>query len=260
MSSPTSDLRDFRKIFEQSITIKDIAEPLVCFSHRKSARTVATYMENNDFDVAGVNKDGLVVGYVDKADLAVGQLSRYLKPFEESDLLGESASVATLVNKLSEKPCVFATAFGRVGGIVTHADMQKAPVRMWMFGLVSLLELQMQQSIESSYSEEEWIAYLSPGRIEKAKKTYQELTRKNEAIDLINCLEYADKREIFCRSEKLFPLTGFSSKTRLSKSLGSIINLRNDLVHVHDLTYKPWLRISRVLADCESLLVALAKR
>ena len=54
-----------------------------------------------------------------------------------------------VVSGLNRHPRLFVSVFGRVGGILTRSDLQKAPVRMWLFGMVTILEVGFVQLIES---------------------------------------------------------------------------------------------------------------
>jgi hypothetical protein len=146
-----------------------------------------------------------------------------------------------------------------VGGIVTRADMQKTPVRMWMFGLISMLEMQMQRVIESAYPDNDWLDHLEENRRDKARRLYEQRVHENEYIDLIDCLEFSDKKKIFAASPHLILLSGEESATQFKRKMGRTIELRNYLAHPTRSTYKPWGWISRTMADCQSILTALTE-
>ncbi|MEE9550496.1 MAG: hypothetical protein V3W08_08875 [Candidatus Binatia bacterium] len=100
-----SSLSDLRRIFEENFTVRYLAPPFVSFDDSRAADKVRTFMEPpRDYDVVGVRKDGLIEGYVNREDLGPGVLNDYLKPFEPSLLLDESANIRDALRLLCEPP------------------------------------------------------------------------------------------------------------------------------------------------------------
>ena len=60
MKQLKSSLGDLRRLFTRTITLRDIAEPLVSFDHTQLAGEVRTFMEQREFDVVGVREHGVV--------------------------------------------------------------------------------------------------------------------------------------------------------------------------------------------------------
>ena len=102
---------------------------------------------------------------------------------------------------LARFPQVFVVVMGEVSGIITKGDLQKAPVRLWLFGVLSLLEMQFLRLIRTAYPQDTWKGFVSENRLGKAGQLLQERKRRNEAIDLADCLQFADKRTIVLRSD-----------------------------------------------------------
>ena len=88
-----------------------------------------------------------MVGYAKRDELADGVLGTYCLQFGTEHVLPASAPLLTALNIVREHTRAFILVLGRVGGIVTRGDFQKAPVRMWLFGLVTLVEMQLLQAI-----------------------------------------------------------------------------------------------------------------
>ena len=80
-----------------------------------------------------------------------------------------STCLPTLVRLLNERPRVFVTSLGRVGGIATRSDLRKPPVRMWLFGMITIVEMGLTRLIETRFPEEGWKDLLSASRLEKAE-------------------------------------------------------------------------------------------
>ena len=155
---------------------------------------------------------------------------------------------------LKDTPWLFVTVMDQVWGIATRGDLQKTPVRMWLFGLVSLLEMQFLRIIRATYPSEQWKPLLSEGRLSQAAAIMDDRLRRNEAIDLADCLQFADKRTIVAKSEALRGALGSTSRTRADEVLGELENLRNDVAHAQDVLAGRWPRIVDLARDAEELL------
>ena len=111
-------------------------------------------MDAKDFDIVGVRQNGTVVGYVHRADLREGMLEQYVRPFDEQLLLDDWSPMLSVLELLASFPQVCVVVMGEVSGIIMKGDLQKAPVRMWLFGVLSLLEMQFLRLIRTVYSQD----------------------------------------------------------------------------------------------------------
>lgn len=119
-----SSLRDLREIFERSITVKDIAEPLASFDGDCSIDDVQKFMDNKDYDVIGVRKDGLIYGCARKSDFSGGKLEEYLIIFDENEKFPLTTSLIEIIKSFRSLERIFVLVFDQVGGIVTRGDLQ----------------------------------------------------------------------------------------------------------------------------------------
>lgn len=252
-----SSISDLRRIFEENITVRYLAQPFVFFDESCAAAEVRTFMDPpRDYDVVGVRKDGLIEGYVNREDLGPGVLNDYLKPFEPDLLLDESASIRDALRLLCEPPHrVYVQVIDRVSGIVTKGDLQKLPVRMWLFGLISLIEMQFLRLIRGGWPDESWKELISPDqRLVDAQKMLDNRQSRNEKIDLADCLQFCDKREIVLENDKLRTELGFKSKGSGEKTLTQLENLRNNLDHAQDILEGSWRELFNLVVAAEDIL------
>ena len=63
-----------------------------------------------------------------------------MKPFDDTQVVLDTSPLPDLVLRLREHRRLFVSIFGRIGGIVSRTDLDKPPVRMWLFGMVTLVE------------------------------------------------------------------------------------------------------------------------
>ena len=138
LKSSSADLRD---LFKDSITVKYLAEPLKSVPACEDAAKLRSWMEARDFDVLGIEENGTVCGYVERSHLGKGKCNDYQQIFHPSELIAAATPLMELLPLLREKPRLFVLESNRINGIVTCGDLQKAPVRMLLFGLVTLLEM-----------------------------------------------------------------------------------------------------------------------
>lgn len=249
-----STLGDLRHLFDRSVTVRYLAEPLASFDGPRDAADVRRFMEQRDFDVVGVRINGEVVGYAEAQQLHHGSLDHRLHEFHDHDLLDESTGIVVGLQRLTERPRVYVRSLGQVLGIITKGDLQKAPLRMWLFGLVSLLEMHLLRLIRGTHPDDSWTALLSASRVEKARAMLEDRRRRNEAIDLADCLQFADKRCIVAKTESIRSAIGFGSKNEAKKVLKDLEQLRDDLAHAQDIVTGRWPELAQLALTAESVL------
>lgn len=257
MKHSKSSFSDLHRIFNQSITAREIAEPLVSFESDRSASQVNRFMNEHDFDVVGVRHEGAMLGYVVRNSFKGESLSDHIISFDEEVLLNENEPLLNALKFLKDKGWVFIRFLNNPVGIITLSDLQKAPVRMWLFGIISLLEMRLLQRIREAYPDEEWQGYLSTKRIDAARGIHSERRKLNEAIDLAECLQLCDKKTIYGKSKNLKALHPFDSKGRWDNFMKKVEDLRNAIAHSNSIAFGSWLEVTQLvkeMEDCLSLL------
>jgi hypothetical protein len=248
-------LEDVRGLFENSITIRSIAEELQSRNAGEDASIVLKSMETLDFDVMGIEEEGVTYGYVERLRLGTGPCRNYQRIFHPSELIAESTPLVDLLPILRDVPRIFVIYSNRVNGIVTRGDLQKAPVRMLLFGLVTLLETLLLRLVQIHYPQDSWQKVLNSGRLEAARKLQAERKARNEAIELSDCLQFCDKRELVLRCPRGRAYLGFRSKRMGQLILEEAEELRNKLAHAQDLVSgSSWQQVIRIAAEAEALL------
>jgi hypothetical protein len=212
-------------------------------------------MKQHEYDVVGVRRDGLVIGYVERAPHAAGDaLSKLVIPFSPINLVDDTTPLLDALSLMRQSPRLFVRVLGQVGGIVTHGDLQKAPVRMWLFGLISLVEMQLLRLIREAYPDDSWTQFITPKRLGIAEKVMADRQQRNTAIDLADCLQLSDKREIILGSDVLREVVGFADKKQGETLLKELEQLRNNLAHAQDIVTGYWPEIVDLADQAEALL------
>lgn len=256
---PRSGTADLRNIFEKSIHVKHIAVyELENCRPDEDPRQVLERMKESDLDVLIVNDGKRNMGYVEKKSIDGTASSLSYRHFNEDELIGEEEPFISVLPILKKWQKVFVCTHRRnVVAIVTQSDLQKAPMRLFLFGLVTLLETQMLRIVTLSYSEEECKNTLNERRRELALDLQRERKKRNEDLGFFDCLQLSDKRDLILKRHNLaaqleVPVNG-------DEFFKKIEDLRNKLAHSQDLvrgTSWPDIidcaeRIERLLVRCE---------
>ena len=174
--------------------------------------------------------------------------------FAAGTLLPDSAPLLEVVKILASAPRVFVTAFGQPAGIVTRDDVQKPAVRMWLFGMVTMIELRYTRLIRETCPDESWRQYLSEGRLKKAEEFMAERRRRQRSADLLDCLQLSDKGQIVARDERIRGRTIFASRRQAEDGIKMLEGLRNNLAHAQDIVTSDWDAIVQLATHLDRLL------
>jgi hypothetical protein len=259
MKQLKSRAQDLRSLFEKSITIEYVAEPLKAVSAEIDAMEVLHWMQLQDFDVVGVKAENTISGYVERSHLIQcqsGKCSDYQQIFHPQELVAISTPLMKLLPILAQKPRLFVLDSNQVSGIITYGDLQKAPVRMLLFSLVTLLEMNLLRLVRLYYPQDSWQKVLKFDRLEAAQKLWRESRERNEATDLLDYLQFCDKRELILNQPELFEKLGFHSQRSGERFFKSAEHLRNRLAHAQNLVSgSSWQELISLAESMEKLLI-----
>lgn len=246
---------DLRELFKESITVKYLAEPLKSVQADEAAEILRPWMEAHDFDVLGIEEEGVVCGYVQRSLLGKGRCGDFQKIFHPSELIASSTPLMELLPLLGQKRRLFVLEGNRISGIVTCGDLQKAPVRMLLFGLVTLLEMNLLRLVRIFYPDDTWQPFLKKERLVAAKNLWEQGRARNEAIDLVDYLQFCDKRDLILASPDVFERLGLKSKRYGERFFKAAEALRNKLAHAQDLVNgSSWPEVISLAQEIETLL------
>jgi hypothetical protein len=188
----------------ENITAQCIYEPLLSCPIDSESNQAKEALVLRDFDVAGVkeNKDGPVLGYVFTKDIGEGEFKNYLIPIAIDIVISDSTPVANIVNILNGNEFAFVIAGNQITGIITKADINKPPVRIYIFGIISLLEMHLNLWISHYFQNNSWTGEISEARLAMANEVYAIRKGNNQELSLLECLQFCDKKELLSKSEE----------------------------------------------------------
>ena len=247
---------EIQDIFIDKITTKFIYEPLACCEINDSTNEVKNLMIQKDFDILGVTKDNNAIGYVRRQHLDHNSVEQYLLPFNTSNIISDSTPIAELFDLLSEQGYIFVLTKNKVAGIVTKADINKPIVRIYLFGIISLFELNLNYRINKYHeTAAKWEKLIKKERFELAQKLFKERQGQNLDLTILECLQLCDKREILRQTDAFLEIFNYSKST-FKSFVADVEKIRNEIAHSQNsiIANLPWERFVSTINDIKSFL------
>jgi hypothetical protein len=246
-----------RRLFTEDFNAADIADPCLSFDAERSASDVREVMIRRDATVAGVRVDGLVAGYVRQEDLGSGTVGDVVRAFAPGEVIPYTAGFHDVLASLAVFETVFVTSTGTVSAVIDRRDLQSAPVRMWLFGLITILESFVSRELEARFPDESWTTELSAGRLAKARELLSERRRRNLEASLVDCLQFGDKAGILVRQPDIREDWGFESKRQADRQIQDLQSLRNHLAHAQDILTYDWATILELAQRLDTIITRI---
>jgi hypothetical protein len=218
MSDLALQLR-MQKLLKEGFKAIDIARQILFYE------TLPTILPKNEEYVA-ILKDGKVTSFL---EVSTGVQSE----FTDENCLTQNSSLVDAILKLITEKVIFIKTLGGVVAYVTKNDLQKPPVRMWLFGTLTIIETFYTRAIAGFFPDDSWVDLVSASRLKKAKEIQAERIRRGALPpSLLDCLQYGDKLGIVSRSDEMrayYKVDG--TKTYMRNLVKQTEVLRNSLAH-----------------------------
>ncbi len=246
------------KLFEKDITVKAIYEKLYFVYFNDNASEVKNYLIEKHYDLAGIaeSESKPICGYIKTDDLKGGLCKDYVINFDIEEIASDSTPLIEVFKAFLSKEYLFILENNRIKYIVTKADLQKPAVKIFIFGLINLLEINFTKIINKIYPNDSWVNKISENRLNKAKELLSIRKNKNEDLSLLDCLEFADKRDLILKFNNILEIFDSKSKNNLEKKLRKIEDLRDLLAHAQnwDLEFS-WIEIINIILDIKNIII-----
>lgn len=244
------------RVFARAFTALDIAEPLRSYDDDREPREVLERMDELGLSVVGIRRAGLVTGIVHASDLRVGSgsLAERARPIDHRSRIAGDGSLTEVIRVLTMHEHGFVTSLGQVSAVVTRKDVQKPLVRMWLFGMITLVEMRVVERIHKVWPDGSWTEHVSAARLEMARELAAERERRGQSGTLLDCLQLADKVGILIKDEHELERFGLGSKKAAKRVTKELQSLRNNLAHSQDIITNDWAQIARMTGRIETLV------
>jgi len=239
-----------QKLFMEDFTARDIAEPLLSLDGSNPVAEALELMHDQDIRAVGVRVAGEIAGYLTREDSGEGACQDRMHTFDSASVLAEATPLREVLEALDTSVICFVSILGGPAAVIVREDIQKPPVRMWLFGLIAIMEMNLGRQLEERYPEASWREVLSPGRFDKALELLAERSRRNQLVRLSDCLQFTDKAQILIKDPEVLQQAGFPSKKEAQRAIKDLQSLRNNLAHGQDILSYDWetiLELSRRL-------------
>jgi hypothetical protein len=243
----------FGRMFKELFAARDIAEPLFSFDIDSRCEEVRKVMAQNHEDVASIRSKGTVQGYVRYIDLIDGTCTDGMRHFYSDQVISGDATLSDVIHVLTRHNYCFVTMLGEVAGVICRDDINKPMVRMWLFGLITMIETRIVQMIEKKYPDDSWQSVVSNERLNNAREIQEERLRRNQHCSLIDCLQLSDKARIAIEHPQILGMFGFASKRSGKQAIKNLESLRNNLAHAQDIVTHDWAQIARMSQRMEEM-------
>jgi len=234
------------RVLERAFTAKDIADPFISFEANIVSSELLAGMNLAEAEVAGLHEGRVPLGFVEASSLRSESGQAVLRGFAASQMVTPEGTFMEVIEVLTRHDWCFVQSQGGIVGAISRQDVQKPAVRMWLFGILTVAELEFTERIRTRWPEASWSGLLSPQRTDKARQLLAERERRKEKCELIDCLQLADKIEILLSDASELEALGVltpSAARRLGKQFES---LRNNLAHSQKLVEEDWPQIVRL--------------
>jgi hypothetical protein len=203
-----------------------------------------------------VRRAGLVAGWVGPGDLADGAIGDHTREFRREEVLDEAAGIDVVLGVLQGTEHVFVEWRGEIAAVITRRDLQKPPLRMWLFGAITVLETNLTWAIEQLYPDDAWRSLISHGRAEKAAALRAQRQQSGSDCRLVECLQIKDKMDILVSDRASFDVLGLKSAREADRLAHAIESLRNHLAHTQELEPEHLATAARLASFIDSILRA----
>jgi hypothetical protein len=254
----TTDIIHRHKIsrkFLQLFTAQDIAEPLLSFDMEHGKEGQAELMLPSGLYVAGVRSMGVVDGYVRPASgpSEAGRATEK-KLFNPAQVVTGDTRLAEVIAILTKYEYCFVELLGQVSGVIRREDIQKPEVRMWLFGIITMIEMFLLEQLKLRPDCDALINTLPPSRLAKTRELYEERVRRGQQCSMVDCLQLSDKAMLLTNTQSSLSELGFESKGEAKKMIKELESLRNNLAHAQDIVANDWPQIARMTHRMDMVL------
>ena len=241
----TNNLHLFR-LFTEAFSAQDISEPVRSFDALRPSAEILALMELHDLDFVCLRRLGVICGYAKREDLHGKLCGDHMRSFRPGQTISADSSLVDVIHILTLQRYGFITILGEVAGYFSRNDINKPVVRMWLFGIITFIEMEILKIIIEYFPDDSWKSAITDKRLELASKLQQERERRGQQSTLLDCLQFSDKAKILISKQETLEEIGLGSRSSAKKVIKEIESLRNNLSHAQDIVTYDWAQIVRI--------------
>lgn len=204
--------------------------------HDMPPSSATEWLAQNGYDAAPIYKDNNPVGFIHKDDIMTHDdgdtLEAYLTPLAIEYMISGDTSFPGVLSALIENPIYFLGGHNHVTGILTRADLNTAPARIYLFDRITYLEQHLRELILEK--KPDWKnTPVTTDEVDGIEDRYKDAQAANVALDKIHYAHFSTLETIITSVDSCREAAGFSTKGGANTRLHKVTELRNDVAHAN---------------------------
>lgn len=133
----------------------------------------------------------------------------------------------------SRQPGFFVLHRQELVGLVTPADLNKMPARVYVYNVIGELELALAYLVRAHFRDDpdQLLPMLSEEREDELRVQIDKLRDENADVDAVQFLYLSELIRIVAKTQPLRSALGYSSKSETKRELGGLNDLRDQTMH-----------------------------
>jgi len=198
--------------------------------------TAAEWLETNGYDAAPIERQGDAVGFIHEDDVTADDdgdtLEEHLTPLTIDYMMSGDTAFEDVLAELIEEPVYFLGGHSRITGILTRADLNTAPVRIYLFDRITYLEEHLRELI-LEHAPNWKQTPVTVDELDDIEDRYTDAQAANVELEEIHYAQFSTLNTIISNVEACWQACGFSTTAQADSQLHEITDLRNDVAHAN---------------------------
>ncbi len=236
----------FFRLFSEAFSAQHLAESIRSFDASRPCKEVQAMMELHQLDVVCLREQGVIVGYARHDDLVGAVCRDNMRSFRDGQVIAGDSPFSNVIHVLTLHEYGFISVLGEIAGYFSREDINKPIARMWLFGIITFIEIDALKVIELNFPDGSWQSALTEERLQRAKELQAERIRRGQHCSLLDCIQMSDKGKIIISTDATMKMMGLESRRSAKKVIREMESLRNNLAHAQDVVTYDWGQIVRL--------------
>ncbi len=218
-----------------AVHIATPVEDLVGFVPDDSLDKATRTMEERQFDYAPVFADGRLIGRVSRKRAAAhgsGSVHEVVEPLTSSFLASADSPIQQVIRWFLSEPWLLLIDGRDPVGLVTPADLNRQPVRVYFYMLISDFEIRLADLLRGLYpNQSELLDMLPRSRREQVEHRYMALVEADVDVDRIGAFALTDLCRVAGKSAAVLRILGLEKSRDWQSETGDLIGFRHQVMH-----------------------------
>jgi len=236
-----------------------VTEPDFC-TRKDNPLTILDIMNKENYDIMPLKENGKLTGYVERNLLEEKkQIQQATQQITVDLIVSADTCVHEMVDLFQRSRFFFVNKGNDLVGLVTYADLDKIPMRTWLYILISQFEFLLLELIKKFCRTRAWLSKLTPERLDKIKNLHDKKMENDTDISLEDCLNLGDMIELLECDSKLRSFVGYKSKSSCKKACSGLDDLRNNVMHPSNSLIKNYAGVKTLCKRIKRLQVSIER-